>query len=248
MDKLGFEEQVSISLDDHDTLVADSESDTSSSDQFRCFTKNGLIKVEEDRNEHDIIKKGFLVGMGQLGKETDVVAVHRNSYDGLTGQARFETFRIFSQAVAQKCGGSANIKYAWYGGSREEICEIISHGFSRCRRPEKIEVYGHGVNLSPAKFSIDGALSSGVDENGLRHMLLCRVILGKSEAICAGSDKFQPSSKEFDSGVDNLFSPRKYIIWSAYMNSHIFPNYVISFKAPSSVGKQDDKVAADTKG
>lgn len=69
-------------------------------------------------------------------------------------------------------------------------------------------------------------------------MLLCRVILGNTETISAGSEQFQPSSTYFDSGIDNPLAPRKYIIWSAYMNSHIFPNYIISFTAPSLVGNQ----------
>ena len=74
-------------------------------------------------------------------------------------------------------------------------------------------------------------LSSDADDSGLRHIILCRVILGKSEQIRAGSEQFQPSSEEFDSGVDNLDEPNKYIIWSCYMNSHILPSFVISFKA-----------------
>lgn len=72
-------------------------------------------------------------------------------------------------------------------------------------------------------------LSSEVDANGLRHILLCRVILGKTEEICAGSEQSQPSSEEFDTGVDNLDEPKKYIVWSCYMNSHILPIFVISF-------------------
>lgn len=81
------------------------------------------------------------------------------------------------------------------------------------------------------------ALSSEVDENGLRHILFCRVILGKTEEISAGSEQFQPSSEEFDTGVDNLEEPKKYIVWGCYMNSHILPRFVISFKAPSLTGK-----------
>lgn len=82
------------------------------------------------------------------------------------------------------------------------------------------------------------ALSSDADENGVRHMLLCRVILGKTEVVPRGSKQFQPSSKEFDSGVDNPLAPRRYIIWNAFMNSHILPEYLLSFKAPCVKGKK----------
>uniref|UniRef100_A0A5B7AV60 Putative inactive poly(ADP-ribose) polymerase SRO2 n=1 Tax=Davidia involucrata TaxID=16924 RepID=A0A5B7AV60_DAVIN len=241
MDHIVIEEQeVSMTVDDHEILASDSEIDSScsSSEQFGFLAQKGTIKVEEGNSEHEIIKKSFLMGLGSFGKDTNVVAIHRNSYSSLTGRARLETFRIFSDAVARKCGGNANIKHAWYGASRDEICEIVSHGFSRRRPPANSELYGLGVYLSPANFSIDGALSAVVDENGLRHMLLCRVILGNMEVVCAGSEQFQPSSTEFDSGVDNLSAPRRYIIWSAYMNSHIFPNYIISFRAPCSTGFQ----------
>ena len=82
------------------------------------------------------------------------------------------------------------------------------------------------------------ALSSDVDEDGLKHILLCRVIMGNMEVVCPGSSQFHPSSQNFDSGVDNLLAPRRYIVWSANMNSHIFPTFVISFKVPSVNGKQ----------
>nr|GFC47799.1 probable inactive poly [ADP-ribose] polymerase SRO5 [Tanacetum cinerariifolium] len=35
---------------------------------------------------------------------------------------------------------------------------------------------------------------------------------------------------EFDSAVDNAVTPKKYIIWSSQMNTHIFLEFVISFK------------------
>lgn len=86
-------------------------------------------------------------------------------------------------------------------------------------------------------FLFGSALSCVADESGVRHILLCRVIMGKSEVVLPGSKQFHPSSNEFDSGVDNLLSPRKYIIWNAFMNSHIFPEFVISFKSPCLKGK-----------
>lgn len=234
------EQQVSINIDDAEICTSDSESNevSSRSDQFGFFLKNGMIKIEEGNKEREIIKRSFLLGMGPFEKETKIVAIHKNSYSTPSGQMRLEAFRIFSKFVARKCGGDANVKHAWYGGSRDELCEIICYGFSRCGRPANTESYGFGVYLSPAKFSIDGALSSIPDENGLRHILLCRVILGKMEAVSPGSKQFHPSSAEFDSGVDDLLAPRRYIVWSHYMNTHIFPNYIVSFKAQCYKGSQ----------
>lgn len=77
--------------------------------------------------------------------------------------------------------------------------------------------------------------NSLLDKEGMQHMLLCRVILGNQEEVHPGSDQCHPSSVEFDSGVDSLLVPKKFIFWSTNMNTHILPEYIISFKAPSSV-------------
>ncbi|KAK3006534.1 hypothetical protein RJ639_015907, partial [Escallonia herrerae] len=74
--------------------------------------------------------------------------------------------------------------------------------------------------------------SSVPDKDGLRHVLLCRVLLGRTELVRPGSGQYHPSSEEFDSGVDNQLSPKKYIVWSSNMNTLILPEYVISFRAP----------------
>lgn len=80
------------------------------------------------------------------------------------------------------------------------------------------------------------ASSTEPDEEGLRHLLLCRLILGKPEIIISGSKQSYPSSVEYDSGVDNLQNPRNYVIWSCNMNSHILPSYIVSFRSPSLRG------------
>ena len=41
---------------------------------------------------------------------------------------------------------------------------------------------------------VDSVQSSVVDEDGLRHVLLCRVILGNSELVHPGSKQCYPSS------------------------------------------------------
>lgn len=76
------------------------------------------------------------------------------------------------------------------------------------------------------------ALVCEADEEGVKHLLLCRLILGKPEQIVSGSKQSYPSSSQFDSGVDDLENPRKYVIWSSTMNSYILPSHVVSFKSP----------------
>lgn len=65
-------------------------------------------------------------------------------------------------------------------------------------------------------------------------MVLCRVIMGNMEVVNPGSKQFHPSSESFDSGVDDLENPRHYIAWSMNINTHIYPEYVVSFKVSAN--------------
>ncbi|XVE92427.1 hypothetical protein REPUB_Repub01dG0096300 [Reevesia pubescens] len=241
MNQIVVEDQVSTTIDNEEISDAMSRSNEidSGSYPFQFFTKNGLAKIQEPTlEEYSIIRTSFFSGMGQyseLAKKTKLLAIHKNLNSSWSIKARAQSFWIFAKAVAEKCGGDANVKYAWYGASRDEISQILMHGFScfpNATAAGNRYCCRHSISLSPASFSFVSLLSSEVDDNGLGHLLLCRVILGKQEVVTADSNQFHPSSAELDSGVDDLLVPRKYIIWSPYMNSHILPCYIISFEAP----------------
>ncbi|CAK9137606.1 unnamed protein product [Ilex paraguariensis] len=216
--------------DDQDHSISDCESGISN-EEFQYFG-DGLIRMDEEDRLHHVTKQRFVSGLGSLGGHTKVEAIHRNDYSSCTRQARLHSFHIFSRAIEKKNGGNANVKYAWYGASKDEISKIMSHGFGHCGNFED-NGFGCGVFLSPEHSPIESVQSSVVDEKGLRHLLLCRVILGNMELVHPGSGQCHPSCEEFDSGVDNLLSPKKYIVWSTHMNTHILPEYVTSFRAPS---------------
>jgi len=57
--------------------------------------------------------------------------------------------------------------------------------------------------------------------------------MGNMEVVQPGSKQFHPSRENFDSGVDDLQNPRHYVVWSMNINTHIFPEYVVSFKVPA---------------
>lgn len=65
-------------------------------------------------------------------------------------------------------------------------------------------------------------------------MFFCRVIMGNMELLRPGSKQFHPSNPDFDSGVDDLQKPRHYIVWNMNMNTHIYPEFVVSFKVSSN--------------
>ncbi|KAK1298623.1 putative inactive poly [ADP-ribose] polymerase SRO5 [Acorus calamus] len=227
-----------------DGSISDSESGSSSKPDANSFlfNSNGLIRVKEGAGEDILLKERFLSSVGSLAKHCTVVAVHKVTHLDFLSQARLRTFQIHAQAMSKKCAGEPNIKCAWYGSSVEGICGIVNHGFGPCERPENGGLYGSGAYLSPETSAIDSVVSSIADDNGLRHVLFCRVILGNSEEVRPGSMQYQPSSVEFDSGVDNLLAPKRYIIWSTHMNTHILPQYVLSVKLSFGLRAHDEPV------
>ncbi|ESQ34426.1 hypothetical protein EUTSA_v10008227mg [Eutrema salsugineum] len=231
--RVEIEDQASITkLDDgeiFDPLSDDADSSTGSS------STDSMIPLGEGNPEHDVIRTCLLSGLGPISTDTTIVAVRKNSSERITTRAKYLAFRIFTEAMARKNGGDPNVKYGWYAGSKEEIQGIISYGFSsrEVRKSENGDgSHGIGIHLVPSKCSLFAAGATEPDEEGLRHLLLCRLILGKPEVIISGSKQSSPSSVEFDSGVDNLQNPREYVIWSSTMNSYILPSYIVSFRSP----------------
>ncbi|KAJ0047585.1 hypothetical protein Pint_15441 [Pistacia integerrima] len=222
--------------DDDDSVMSDCESANSGSafDPHPSLGE-GLISLHEGDKVYDLIKRRLISGLGVLGTRAEIVGIQRNLFPGIIGQARVQSFQIFAKALARKWGGDANVKYAWYSSTKDEICKIIQHGFGCCGKPDNNGLYGCGIYLCPDDSPMECVKNSLVDKDGLRYMLLCRVMLGKVEVVRPGSDQSHPSSTEFDSGVDNLKVPRRYIVWSSNMNTHILPEYIISLKAPSSL-------------
>lgn len=142
--------------DDQESVVSDSESSCSgaNSSQFPGFNE-GLIRLFPEDKVHDLIERKFLTSLGVLGTHTKVVSIYRNSFSGVMGQARMQSFQIFTKAMEKKCGGNANTKYAWYGDASDEICKIMKHGFG----PQMIDgnngLFGHGIYLSPDDSPLD---------------------------------------------------------------------------------------------
>ncbi|KAF8085395.1 hypothetical protein N665_0668s0026 [Sinapis alba] len=220
-----IEDQAAITELDNGEILDPLSDDASSSDS--------TILLRERNQEHDVITTCFLSGLGPtLANTTTIVTIRKKSPNTITTKAKYLSFRIFTEAIARKNGGDPNVKYGWYGGSREQIERIITYGFSnREVIDDDSSSHGIGIHLVPSKFSLFAAEATEEDEEGLRHLLLCRLILGKPEEIISGSKQAYPSSVEFDSGVDDVQNPREYIIWSSTMNSYIMPTYIVTFKS-----------------
>ncbi|MFS8033965.1 hypothetical protein Hanom_Chr17g01575691 [Helianthus anomalus] len=44
-------------------------------------------------------------------------------------QARLSSFQIYMKSVEKKNCGDAHVKFAWFGGSKDEIHNIVVYGF-----------------------------------------------------------------------------------------------------------------------
>ncbi|KAL0800011.1 hypothetical protein Bca101_055186 [Brassica carinata] len=231
-----IDDQPSITELDNGEIL-DPLSDDASSSSSSSSATDSTILLREGNQEHDVITTCFLSGLGgppTLANATTIVTIRKKSPNTITTRAKHLSFRIFTEAITRKNGGDPNVRYAWYVGSRERIERIVTHGFSSREIDDDSSSSSHGIgiHLVPSKFSLSAAEATEEDEEGLRHLLLCRLILGKPEEIVSGSKQAYPSSVEFDSGVDDLHNPRKYIIWTSTMNSYILPTYIVTFKSP----------------
>jgi hypothetical protein len=181
----------------------------------------------ENEEEFMDVKGKLIKGLGEFGSDVLITGIYRDTSS--KGQARQEAFERQEQLTREN-RGNANVQYAWHGSSKAGVSGIILHGFGQPRTPRNGSAYGVGVYLAPENHAEVSAVYADNDENGEQHMLLCRVILGTAELVLQGSDRFHPSSENFDTGVDDLSDPKRLIIWSTHMNTHILPLYVVSFK------------------
>lgn len=120
------------------------------SEQPRNFTGDSTILLREDSREYDVVRKCFLTGMGPLAGETTIVSMRKNSTanNRVTTKAKFAASVVFTEAMRRKNGGDANVKLGWYSGSKREIDNIVSYGFSSSEIQKfENDVGSHGVGI-----------------------------------------------------------------------------------------------------
>ncbi|BFG20935.1 hypothetical protein CerSpe_072080 [Prunus speciosa] len=227
-----------------------------------CNRKHGL-KVDEDVEGNEEMKKNLTRATDTENGKLDCDTVQNiflkgvSTFDGVEVldiyqcssnlmQARLELFQKQVE-ITKAFRGDANVRYAWLASSKGDLSTIMMYGLGHCGLATNKSIYGTGVHLTAASFSntcmliregmnfsfVNSASYCDVDENGARHMLFCRVIVGNMELLHPGSKQFHPGSKDFDSGVDDLQDPKHYIVWNMNMNTHIYPEFVVSFKVSS---------------
>ncbi|CAK9173440.1 unnamed protein product [Ilex paraguariensis] len=217
-------------VDDSCVKEYDTKVDEASSGKDLEMDEN-LVKVDSTHGvlDSDNVQEMFFKGMHSL-TNAKIVKIYGGS--GTSMQARLELFQKQVE-ITNKYRGDANVRYAWLPSSKAALSSIMTYGLGHYGSSKMKCTYGIGVHLTHATYTYSSATYCDVDENGLRHMVLCRVIMGNMELVLPGSKQFHPSSEDFDSGVDDLQDPKHYIVWNMNMNTHIHPEFVVSFKVSS---------------
>ncbi|XP_019150829.1 PREDICTED: probable inactive poly [ADP-ribose] polymerase SRO5 [Ipomoea nil] len=193
-----------------------------------------LVTIDKSERDYQVTKEELVSSLGALGKSTKLKSVHRKEYSPYTtpgDREKLQNFFMYKYGLKIKRGGNPNENFAWYVAPKEQIFNILSHGFVN---PVMNETHGRGIHLTPSKLVLNCLKSTIPDAEGLRHLLFCRVLLGNAEVVQPGSTQCYPSSEEFDSGVDSLVSPTKYIIWNSHMKAQILPELITSFNVLST--------------
>lgn len=177
----------------------------------------------------DTVHNIFLTGMNSCGT-TDIVKIYHCSSTLM--QSRLELFQKQAE-ITKKCRADANIRYAWLASSKGELSTIIKYGLGHCVLSATKSTYGAGLHLAAVDHPNMSAINCDVDDNGIRHLVFCRVIMGNMELLRPGTRQFHPSSNDYDSGVDDIQNPRYYVVWNMNLNTHVYPEFVVSFKISS---------------
>ncbi|KAL8138147.1 hypothetical protein V2J09_004148 [Rumex salicifolius] len=226
-----------------DAEVEDSCYRVSNSKMNTDFVGNGQLEknfdIESQFLPSDEVMDIFLKGMpSTVG--TDVINITHSQGSMLAG--RVELFQKQVE-ITKKYRGSANVRYAWLPLSKDALSSVMTYGIGPLVLLNLKPSYGVGAHLVAVNCSSISASYCDIDENGVKHMALCRVILGNIEMIEHGSKQFHPSSDNFDCGVDDLENPQIYVVWSMNVSTHIFPEYAVSFKvSPEQKGCTEDEL------
>ncbi|XP_068661778.1 probable inactive poly [ADP-ribose] polymerase SRO1 [Aristolochia californica] len=188
-----------------------------------------LVKLSEQSAAYQVVANMFQKGMKNVDPCTELVAIRWIAHAGLRASARLRAFHRFAEMTTNH-RGDPNVRHGWYGTDPISLERIVLHGFREVDTHGFTNGHGTGIYFSAESFPHCSAALITPDARDEFHILLCRLVMGNMEQIKQGSKQFRPSSGLFDSGVDDFKDPRCYIIWSTHMNTHVLPEYIISFK------------------
>lgn len=96
----------------------------------------------------EMIKNKLVSSLSSHGFDAQVEPINRSDYSScIMKQVKYRSYSLYSRGMAIKRNDNANVKYAWYGASIDELNNILDHGFSL--PANRSGLYGSGVYLSP---------------------------------------------------------------------------------------------------
>ncbi|RID49808.1 hypothetical protein BRARA_H00584 [Brassica rapa] len=187
--------------------------------------------------DKDAVKKMFAIGTSSLGH---VAVLDVGRFSSEIAEARLGLFQKQVE-ITKKHRGDANVRYAWLPAKREALSSVMMQGLGGAFIRKSI--YGVGIHLTAADCPYFSARYCDIDENGVRYMVLCRVIMGNMELLRGDKAQFFSGGEEYDNGVDDVENPKNYIVWNMNMNTHVFPEYVVRFKLSDPINAEGNFVA-----
>ncbi|XP_021284170.1 probable inactive poly [ADP-ribose] polymerase SRO3 [Herrania umbratica] len=195
------------------------------------------LLLRETEKAYVVVKGHFLNGMKKADDGVTVTSIHQCKHEGHLNKARRKVFEK-QVGITKSARGTSNIVYAWYGASAYVVESVLAHGFGMPSIVPAADVCGVGMYLSSFQLPQLSAKLADADGNDVKHLILCRLILGNVEKLEAGSKQCHPSSVDFDTGSDDPENPKWYVVWSAKANMHIMPECVVSFRASGNIQGQ----------
>ncbi|KAK4787483.1 hypothetical protein SAY86_011316 [Trapa natans] len=217
--------QLAMTVEDICEKVANHKTNDTVVNQY-VENASSVVKPFQEELDLEFMQKMFLINMTSCGS---VEIVDLQCCSRTLGKVRFELFQKQIE-ITKEYRGCANVRCAWLPISSEELSSIMIYGIGGCPALTNKSLYGTGVHLTSVNNPSISAKYCDVDENGVRHIAFCRVIMGRMECVNLGSRQLHPSNEDFDSGIDDVQNPAHYTVWSMNANTHIYPECVISFK------------------
>ncbi|KAK9684726.1 hypothetical protein RND81_10G228000 [Saponaria officinalis] len=225
------EEEERVYIDDEHI---DCESNVSNDDyDEELFGDVNLVRLDKDDPIHNIIHNKFMACLADISKNTTTMKIWSDFH---CGESRLRCFEIYRKSLKDKYGDDNNVKYAWYATSKEDVTRIMSRGFGAKDLPSYNGLLRDSIDLRPINFLNQSVNSCVIDEDGLMHIMLCRVLIERDDIVTdSNSSEFPSNFDDFNSEVEDnenhsTIPSTKYVIGSTKMNTHILPEYVISFK------------------
>jgi poly [ADP-ribose] polymerase 10/14/15 len=173
-----------------------------------------IVTLDSTGDEYLQVLSSFLATKGS--SNFSVVRIQR-----IQNESEWQRYSLLKQQW-MRAGMHNEHDQVWHGTSESTKDKICHGGFNRSFN--KAAVYGRGVYFArDAKYSLSDVYSPP-SANGLKHLFLCRILLGRS---IVGEPGYRDATDAGDSGaksmVDDLGNPS---IFVACHDAQAYPDYI----------------------